>query len=193
MTQISETKNKNSPSPFSTFFKVIDGLSALKKRTVRMEYMLDSIDSQQLIYPNGVFGALRETDEEQKPLRRIELFAEEQRKETYGIIRSLFVAYSSEHSLLELAQVSNNVISVRAFLGSGQGTQDPRMIEDRLILKRRDSESESAPYRARVPSLFVSSRWLDRMNLEKGDRIIVSNPLENYVVPPPNMVETLKS
>ncbi|MGI0078415.1 MAG: hypothetical protein ACRECH_02215 [Nitrososphaerales archaeon] len=190
MTQTSETKNKSLVSPFVSFFKVIDGLSPLKKRTVRVESMLDSVDSQKMIYPNGVLGALVEADRESKPVRRIELFAEEQRKEIYGIIRTFFVAYSSEHTLLELAQVSNSVISVRAFSSSAQGRQDSRMVEDKLILKRTESEPEPVPYRARVPGLFVSSHWLDRMNLEKGNRIMVSNPLENYVVPPPNLVDT---
>lgn len=191
MTQTNKNESKTPALPARSFFRAIDGLPALKKHTVRVEYMLDSVDTQKMIYPNGVFGALNETDEESKPVRRIELFAEEQRKETYGIIRTLFVAYSSEHSLLELAHFSNSVISVRAFPDSDQGMQDPRMIEDKLILKRTESETQSAPYRARVPSLFVSSHWLDRMNLEKGDRIIVSNPLENYLVPPPNMPEPL--
>lgn len=191
MTQTNKTESKTPALLNTSFFTAIDGLPALKKHIVRVEYMLDSVDKQKMIYPNGVFGALKETDEDSKPLRRIELFAEEQRKETYGIIRTLFVAYSSEHSLLELAHVSNSVISVRAFPDSDQGMQDPRMIEDKLILKRTESRTESAPYRTKMPSLFVSSHWLDRMKLEKGDRIIVSNPLENYLVPPPNLAGAL--
>ncbi len=193
MKKTTDVDVKNPASPVSSFLKVIDGLSALKKRTVRVKYLLDSVDSQRLIYPNGVFGFLKEDDEETRQVRRIEIFAEDQSGETYGIIRNLFVAYSSELSLLELALVSNSVISVRAFCQSSQRGTETKLIEDKLILKRTDYASESTPYSARAPSLLVSSRWLDRMNLARGDRIIISNPIENYAVPPPNMAEALKS
>jgi hypothetical protein len=183
-----DIKNLASPS----FFKIIEGLSVLRKHTLRVDYLFGGIDAQRLIYPKGVIGSLKEEEIESKRLRRIELFAGEETGDTYGIIRNLFVAHSSELSLLDLAMTSNGVISVRAFPRSSIGSKSDEIKEDKLILKSTDSTTLAIPNRARAPSLFVSQRWLDKMNLAKGDRIIVSNPIENFVVPPPNMAEALK-
>lgn len=159
--------------------------------------MLDRFDPQRVLYPNGLVSELEEnSSSDLRPVRRIELFAENKRsKETFGVMRSLFVGFSSERGLLDLANVSNNIISVRAVMSSREHN-DSKIIEDKLVLKRIESrnlgESDrfSSSYvfrRQKIPSLIVSPRWLDRMGFSNGDRIMISNPVENYVTPPPEL------
>lgn len=131
-------------------------------------------------------------DEKAEKIKRIELFAEEHSKESYGIIRQFFVAYSSERNLLQLAHASENVISVRAIQGSSNDRHffaaDKRsVLENRMILKRVEDTTEPEMYRQRIPALIVSQSWLEMMSLTPGDRIIISNPLENFMVPPPGL------
>ncbi|HKW04655.1 MAG TPA: hypothetical protein VJN71_05090 [Nitrososphaerales archaeon] len=174
-------------SSISPFSRLIGGLTELKKHTLKVQYRSDCVDSQKKIYPNGVFGELEESAEESKPLKRIELFADG-KKDTYGIIRTLSIAFTSEKSLLFLAQASDSVISIRALSENGEQN---RYVEDRLILKRIESTREGITYRKKLPNLFVSSSWLERMNLERGNNIVISNPIENYMIPPPNLAEAI--
>ena len=151
-----------------------------------------------MIYPNGILSSLKETKDDPKPVKRIELFAkEEDNGNTYGIIRTLFVAFSSERQMLELAEASNNVISVHVFPShSSRGLVEsgkPKLVEDKLVLKRAESDTERRSYGSTTPNLLVPPRWLELMALGRGARIIVSNPIENYEVPPPNIAELLHS
>jgi hypothetical protein len=171
-----------------------------EKHILRMKCLLEKFDSQKKLYPNGLLSELEldDSNSDSRPLKRIELFAKNERSnETFGVIRSFFVGFSFERGLLELANFSNNVISVRA-VSTSQDHRKCKVIEDKLVLKRienRDSEkgyslssSELLLRRNKVPSLIVSSRWMDRMELSSGDRIIVSNPVESYMTPPPELV-----
>jgi hypothetical protein len=178
------------------------------KATIRVKDML-SIDPSRLIYPRGIVTKVRECDRESPPLRRIELFAKDD-KDTYGIIRDMFVAFSSEKKLLEIAEASNGVIQVTTMQSqaarhsghSGRG----QILRDKLILKRIEREEDEEVQQAsgrnnnvedqlaaflfrriKVPALHVPARWRERMELKPGDRLIVSNPIETYEVPPPNI------
>jgi hypothetical protein len=168
-----------------------------EKHILRIRQILDRFDPQKVIYPNGLLGELKEDySSDSGTVKRIELFAENKRsKETFGVIRNLFVGFSFERDLLDLANFSNNVISVRAVSGSREHSET-KLVEDKLVLKRIESPSRpeedrfspSSIYRRqKIPSLIVSSRWLEKMGFSKGDRIIVSNPVENYVTPPPEL------
>jgi hypothetical protein len=165
-----------------------------KKHVLHMHDVLRKFDSQKRIYPNGLVCSLKGTEEKVEKIRRIELFAEEHSKESYGIIRQFFVAYSSERNLLQLALASENVICIRAMPRSPRerhtlpGVDRRSMaLENRLILKRSGEESKEPSYRPRIPDLVVSQHWLELMELENGDRIIISNPIEKYMVPPPGL------
>jgi hypothetical protein len=168
-----------------------------EKHIIRIKEILSKFDPQRVVYPNGLLGELEEDkSSDSKLVKRIELFAENKRsKETFGVIRNFFVGFSFERNLLDLANFSNNVVSVRA-VSRTRDHRDPKIVEDKLVLKRIETpnptESDrflpSSIYRRqKVPSLIVSSRWLERMGFNNGDRIMVSNPVENYVTPPPEL------
>jgi hypothetical protein len=161
----------------------------LAKRILRVPGLLDEIDEDRAIYPNGILGSLKESDFNSPKTRRIELFAHRDKDEVerkFGILRELFVAFSSEPKLLRLAGASSNVIEVHAI--NGKQTRNT-IIQDKLILKlaekERDEVSQSILYSEPTPDLFVSSHWLDNMKLDSGDRVVISNPREDYESPPP--------
>jgi hypothetical protein len=164
----------------------------MKKHVLHLHDVLQKLDSQKRIFPNGLVGSLERSSDKAERIKRIELFAEKQSRESYGIIRQFFVAYSSEKSVLQLAQASENVISVRALQDStrlGEGSQIRKQVDNRMILKRAEEVVQADSYRPRIPNLIVSNHWLEIMQLEPGDRIIISNPIENYMVPPPGLEE----
>lgn len=161
------------------------------KRILRVPRFLDEIDKERALYPKGIVGSLKESSFDSARVERIELLAEkeEEKKKYYGILKHLFVAFCSESNLLNLADSSSNVIEVHALR---HGEEKEKMaIESKLVLKRVEErridldQGIISPYEARTPSLFVSSHWLDLMNLRSGDRVIISNPRENYEIPPP--------
>ena len=191
MTEIKDERDFEPRPSSNSSSKLIDGLSALKKRTLRIDCLIDHMDFNRVIYPNGVFGAVTQSAEDSPPVKRIELFAEERNRDLYGIIRDLFVAYSSEAKLLEMAQASNSVVSVRTIDSSNSRKTERRIIEDKLVLRRSEVRARTSPYKKNIADLMVTPRWLERMDLEKGDRVIISNPIENYVVPPPNVAKAL--
>src|SRR5207245_8399760 len=123
-------------------FSKMSGSLSPYKRTFKIPKILDRLDLNRILYPRGFVTALKEANEVVPPVKRIEIFAEE-RDETYGILRVLSVAFSSERSLLDMAQASDNVIQVRSVSGSSaSSTTDGRrrILEDRLVLKRIDSK-----------------------------------------------------
>ncbi len=178
-----------------------------EKHILRIKYLLQKLDTQRILYPKGLVSQVQtasSASNDPRPLKRIELFAKNDRSdETFGVIRNFFVGFSSERGLLDLANVSNNVICVRSVPSSGEGgRRNKKILEDKLVLKRIDEDEEEQdssfrrmnPFssanivrRQKLPKIIVSPRWLDKMQLENGDRIIVSNPIENYLAPPPDL------
>lgn len=161
---------------------------AATKRTVRMSGVLPALDTARVIYPRGIFGTIQESKDDGPMVKRIELFANS-KKDTYGIIRKLSVAYSSAKELLQIAAASNNVVHVRALPSSKDRRMNNRvrMLEDRLVLKRSEIEEQAHELRAKPPNITVSPSWRERMRLSLGDSLLVSNTIENYAVPPPNL------
>ncbi len=169
----------------------ISNNSNIKKRVVRLPEILDSIDSNKRIFPKGVLSTLSKCEERSPIVKRVEVFGESERN-TFGIIRTLFVAYSSEKSLLEMAESSNCVIQVNSLNTEATQKNDSQMIEDKLLLRRASQSSIeheviSFTVKLEAPKLMVPEHWLDKFRLRLGDRIMVSNPLENYFVPPPSV------
>jgi hypothetical protein len=166
------------------------------KRTITVKDVV-SLDPARLIYPRGIVSKVRESQQDCPPLKRIELFATTDDNDTYGVLRSIFVAFSAERRLLEVAQASNGVIRVTSINGgagtASRGSERQKIVGDTLILKRmegeeRQEEMPGLPFRrVRIPDLHVPARWREMMNLKPGDRLIVSNPIESYEVPPPNV------
>jgi hypothetical protein len=152
------------------------------------------VDSARLLFPKGVLAKISEGAEDVPPVKRIELFAKDG-ADTYGIIRSLFIGFSSERSILQIAEMTGGVVQVRAVRMSKGPTNDNSFGEklgDTLLLKRSSSndvadKSESTRFRFRIPSITISPRWKDRMRLSEGDCLLVSNPIQDYAVPPPNV------
>jgi len=147
------------------------------------------VDSAKVIYPRGVLSRIKEGVDDVPPVKRIEFFAKDG-NDTYGILRSIFVAFSSEKSILRIAEASNGVVQVRSVRsGNSKGSDDSNSAQDRLILKRSSEiNQEDRPVLSmKTPTITVSPRWRERMRLEAGDCLIVSNPIEDYSVPPPNI------
>jgi hypothetical protein len=193
----SSSRNRSSESKIASLLCKND---FAEKHVLRLANMLARNDPQRRLYPNGLLTELEEDDDfsyDFRPVKRIELFATDRRTQaTYGVIRNLFVGFSFERSLLDLANFSDNVISVRAVKNASRDFgSEPKLIEDKLVLRRLaakpdyKSTSESIFRRPKAPSLFVSPHWLDKMKLSGGDKIMVSNPVENYVAAPPQMPE----
>ena len=173
------------------------------KRTLRVPDLLNEIPSERTIFPKGIVTSLKETNFDSK-VGRIELFSRTDNRNGrryYGILKQLFVAFSSESKILELAGSSSNVIEVH-------GLQDAKeynnaLVESKLVLKlTREEQEEHQPlhneeenlreiisffYGEKTPKLLVSPHWLDLMNFSSGDRVIISNPRENYEIPPPTV------
>ena len=139
-----------------------------------------------VIFPRGIVTTISELQNDLPPVKRIELFAKEE-KETYGILRTLFVALSGERSILRMASASDGIIQVRT-LSEDLETKN-KICEDKILIKRTESlsEDENQSLRIKTPNIAVTARWRERMHLKAHDRIILSNPLEEYAVPPPNV------
>ncbi|MDA4110987.1 MAG: hypothetical protein OK439_00500 [Thaumarchaeota archaeon] len=151
-----------------------------------MSELVSNVDSNKLIYPRGILSTISEADDDLPPVKRIELFAKDE-KDTYGILRTMFVALSSEKSILQMATASDGIIQVRAI--SEKSDKSRRICEDKLLVKRTEDSPEKIRPSVRInaPNIIISARWRERMNLELKDRLIVSNPIEEFVVPPPNL------
>ena len=168
------------------------------KRTLHLDRMIRQIDSSRILYPRGVLSMITPISDSGQTVKRVEFFARE-KEDIYGIIRSFHVAYSSERALLELAEASSSVISVRSIESETfKNNTDPsrKTIEDRLVLRRAEdkqtdkedkSQSSMLTLRPKTPDLSVPPIWLEKMDLKPGARVFVSNPMENYAVPPPNL------
>jgi|SRR5579872_1949491 len=156
------------------------------KRTIQVPELVRNMDANKVIFPRGIVTTITELENDLPPVKRIELFAREA-KETYGILRTLFVALSGERSILRMASASDGIIQVRT-LSENLDVKN-KIREDKILIKRTTStsEDENQSLRIKTPNIEVSARWRERMHLKAHDRIILSNPLEEYAVPPPNV------
>ncbi len=177
----------------STDYGSADNSSSLpKKRTLRVPDFLNEIAGDKSVYPKGIVGSLKESGYDSVKVERIELFAhqEEEKGKYYGILKQLFVAFSSESNLLKLAGASSNVIEVHG-LGDKSIENGKAIRQSTLVLRRSEEEDKEQKegihtlYGEHTPNLFVSSHWLDLMSLSTGDRVIISNPRGEYEIPPP--------
>lgn len=166
-----------------------------RKRTFQFPDLLKShLDSSKLLFPKGVLSKIREGKEDTPEIKRIELFAKGE-EDTYGIIRSLSVAFSAERSVLHIADASSGVVQVRSvhsITSTGRATRMEADFQTDTLLLKRSSETDSAPqlelaFRMKTPSITVSPRWKDRMKLSEGDCLLISSPIAEYAVPPPNV------
>src|SRR5579884_3814672 len=154
--------------------------TVMSKRTLRVPKIMPSIDPDRTLFPRGVLTLLKESREATHEVKRIEIFANKSKEGLYGILRRMFVAFSSERELLQIARASDNVIEVR------------------LVLKRieeatPDEHSETLiSFRKKPPKLLVPAAWLERVDLEDGSQIIVSNPMARFVIPPPDLEDIEK-
>ena len=133
-----------------------------------------------------MLSTIREGSDDLPPVKRIEFFAKGG-NDTYGILRSIFVAFSSEKSILRIADASSGVVHVRSIRPGISNSVDST--QDKLILRRstETQENHRPLLGLKTPTITVSPRWRERMKLEEGECLMVSNPLEEYAVPPPNI------
>lgn len=171
-----------------------DNEETRSKRTFEFPSLLKSrIDSSKLLFPKGILSKVREGSDDVPPVKRIELFAKDG-GDTYGIIRSLFVGFSAEKSVLQIAETTGGVVQVRpvrSINGKPNEYGLPEKSGDTLILKRSPDippeDTRGVGFRVKIPSVTVPPRWKERMKLEDGDCLMISNPMEEYAVPPPNV------
>jgi hypothetical protein len=176
------------------------------KRIIRVPSFLRQVDVERKIYPKGIIVALKELSSFNpfRKISRVEWFADQRAKikgnekvcskKKFGILREFFPAYSSEPKLIEFASSSSSVIEVHAKNINEKKLKEARsdgMFSDKLILKEAESPDQINPdifftsYRERTSKLYVTSHWLDLAGLRSGDIVIVSNPREEYEMPPP--------
>ena len=179
-----------------TEFNSDEDSTSLSKRILRVADFTNATTSEKRLYPKGIVGSLQTLDFEFPIVNRIEPFARKDRgKRRYGILRKLFTAFSSEPGILGLANASSNVIEVHGMQRAGLRKE---ITESKLVLKHSEGEAGgtgqrlAAPYTEHTPSLLVSRHWLDLMKLSSGDRVIISNPRENYEIPPPILSDEKK-
>jgi hypothetical protein len=141
-----------------------------------------------LLFPKGILTKVKEGADDVPPVKRIELFARDG-GDTYGIIRSLFVGFSAEKSILRIAETTGGVVQVRTMRAANGKENTASGSTDLLLLKRDSSaaDQESSGFRMRIPSITISPRWKERMRLSEEDRLMISNPIQDYAVPPPNV------
>lgn len=173
--------------------KYLDNKNKYLKRTILFHNVSSNIDPGRVLYPKGLLSRVaRRFVEKDTMVNRVELLARKQ-KETYGVIRSFHVAYSTENQLLGMAEASNNVISVRTLESSlSEDGKAYGIIEDRLVLRRGETDTSEERQvqvftRQATPELMVSKIWLEKMKLGPESRVLVSNPIENYTILPPNV------
>ena len=158
---------------------------------MRVPDFLNEIADGRSVYPRGIVGSLKESSFDSAKAERIELFAHmDEARKSFGILKQLFVALSSEETLLRLASASSNVIEVHGIHRNEKDENGKALTQSKLVLKRSQEEERQLKdiipsYVERTPKILVSSHWLDVMNLNPGDRVIVSNPREHYEIPPP--------
>lgn len=123
------------------------------------------------------------TQDEVQVARRIEVLAEGA-AERIGLLRKLFVGFSSQPEVLDVARRSNYVVEVRS-LDWNQKHIAEQYKQDVVVLKR--AIDQFGHLRARE-GVWVPSIWMEKVGLSTGDRVIVSNPLRNYLLPSPSGV-----
>jgi hypothetical protein len=164
------------------------------KHTLSVPNLLDpNFISSKLLFPRGIFSKVKGANDEVPQVKRIEVFARKDGNK-YGIIRSLFVGFSSEKSILRIAEVTSGVVQVTAVRSSGAIGKISDIVDkktDTLIVKRSltgwKGDGQGNNFRLKIPTLAVPYRWKDRMALSEGDCLIVSNPIADFAVPPPNL------
>ena len=143
-----------------------------------------------MLFPKGILTKIKEGLDDIPPVKRIELFAKEG-ADTYGILRSIFVGFSSEQSVLQIAEATGGVVQVRAVRAFNGKTESatPEAAGDMLVLRRNSTEEPTARsgFRLRIPCVTIPPRWKERMKLTDGDCLLISNPIQDYAVPPPNV------
>jgi len=164
------------------------------KHTLSVPHLLGpTMGSSKLLFPRGIFSKINDGDVDTLQIKRIELFAKKG-EDKYGIIRSLFVGFSSEKSILRIAEATSGVVQVTAVRSAGDSKKSSSAVQqksDTLIVKRsltspKDANQQQNSLRLKIPSITVPNRWKDRMNLSEGDCLVISNPIADFQVPPPN-------
>ncbi len=157
----------------------IAGYSAPLKRTLRLRELLPELDVEKLLFPGGVICEVSSRPGAELA-SRVELLTDENSPEKVGVLRQLFVGYASHPILLDVARRSNYVVEVRTVDWERSHPAEGYM-KDLLVVKRAlkgtssDSEGE-----VEAPSM-----WLERIGLSAGDKVIVSNPFQNFATPAP--------
>ena len=126
-----------------TYSGIEDSYCLPSKGTLRVPEFLDELSREKSVYPRGIVGMLRESDFDSAKAQRIELFAHNEReKKCYGVLKHLFIAFSSETTLHNLAIASSNVIEVHAIHRNTQKEKLGALTQSKLVLKWSKEKNE---------------------------------------------------
>lgn len=145
--------------------------------------MISQLDTQKILFPGGVVCEVAVQSKEEK-VKRIELISRE--RMGLGVLKELYVTYASHPALLELSRRSNNVVEVRSIKWSKKHSAEAYS-KDLVIVKRLHGQEEIGI------RLLGAEKWIDHIRLEAGDKVILSNPLSDYLLPPPSIPETFRT
>ena len=143
------------------------------KRTVHLHDRIPSPDAQRIRFPGGVIC-------EVIPNSRVEIAKRVEavlNNEKAGVLREMFIAYASNPILLEIASRSDHVVEVRS-VDWKKKHEAEQYSKDTIILKRFVGSEEYVGNRMLAPST-----WMEKMGIDAGDTIIISNPIGNFRIP----------
>lgn len=136
-------------------------------------------------HSNGVLTNVLLSNERNATANRVERFART-REMMFGILRTFFIAYAFEESLLQMAEMSSDVVQVKT-ISPSEGSKC--IMQDNLILKRINSEirRKDLSYRSDIPDVIAPAPWIEKMRLKIGDKLVVCRPPIEYSIPPPEI------
>ncbi len=143
------------------------------KRVVHLPELIPSPDFDRIRFPGGVICEVIPTSRPEIA-KRVESVLSNER---VGLLREMFVAYSANETLLDVARRSDQVVEVRSV--DWKKKHDAEMYkQDMLLLKRFSGDEEQLGNR-----LLAPLKWMERIGIDVGDKIIISNPISNFSIP----------
>ena len=143
------------------------------KRVVYLPDLIPNPDSDRIRFPGGVICEVIPNGRTETA-KRVENVVSNERA---GLLREMFVAYSANQTLLDVARRSDQVVEVRSVDWKKKHDAE-NYKQDMLLLKRFSGDEEHIGNR-----LLAPLKWMEKIGIDVGDRIIVSNPISNFTIP----------
>lgn len=143
------------------------------KKIVYLRDLIPSPDAERIRFPGGVVCEVLPNSKAEKA-KRVETILSNEKS---GILKEMYVAYASNSTLLDIARRSDYVVEVRS-IDWKKRHEAEAYSQDMLVLKRFVGDEGYVGNRILAPSV-----WMEKMGVDAGDHIIVSNPLSRFRIP----------